>query len=155
MRTRIICLIVPLLLFLGCSNEATLPEPEVYSSSDRLKLVRLEGALCHAIPYGEQLLIRDSSRFSGMICPQKNRKIDFNHYDVLVYNRGQFNQITNHKSIMYAYIDHHQRKYFIDAVVATVPNRSGLTSNGYSTIIVMMYKIPKIPPGYRLEIRDK
>ncbi|MFT4523121.1 MAG: hypothetical protein ACI8ZN_002073 [Bacteroidia bacterium] len=152
MNNKLIKLFGLLLLIAGC-GELEVPSPEYYKGWEQLSVQRIasvkEGCI---IP--RRLIYGDKTTIMGYKCIDDLAldNIDFSQWDVLLYNEGTYEQITEIKVFSYLYINQDLKKLRFVIATRTRPNTSGLTSNGFSQQAMHALKIPKVPEGYTIDV---
>jgi hypothetical protein len=149
MNNRTLLSLLILISTFGC-GDLSVPQPTYHEGWEHLNIERLDWPNGCRLPSRPELF-QDSLRLKSYACYSGFDGFDFSKWDVLMYNTG-YDQVTDLKVGSYVYINHRLKKVRLEVVDRTRPNRSGLTSNGFTAGAFHCLKIPKVPAGYSVEL---
>ncbi len=150
MKTKTVLLIF-IVLIVGCNSIET-PEPVYHKGYERLTTQYIDWPIDCSLP--EQIfIIEDESGAKGFPkCKIKTPFIDYTKWNVVMYNEGWYNGITEMNVGSHWYINHELKTVRFEIVTRVTWNPSGLSSNGFSKAALHAVMIPKIPKDYTIEI---
>ncbi len=149
MNSRLLVMVLSAFVLTSCGKTA-IPKRAYHEGWEQLNTQRLkwpDSCYLHWRPE----LFQDSLELKRCGCYKGFASVDFDHWNVLMYSVRYYN-ITDLKVGAYVYINHDIKKVRLEIVDRVSPNRSGLTTNGYSEVARHNLVIPNVPLGYEIEL---
>ncbi len=153
MKNKLLLVVLFASSLLSCGT-GSIPQPTYHEGWEQLLIKRLEWNGECFNPYGRPKLFQDLAQMRSYQCAKGFDSFDFDQYNVLIYFQA-YDQITALRTGSYVYINHRLKKVRLEVVDRTTPNRSGLTTVGFTEVARHVLQIPKIPAGYSIEVTTR